>query len=167
MHEKAGWLTLAYRSGLSDFDKQDRAERGEVPNHAEDRDLAAIVALEELGVRLISLDEDDFPERLRFEGGPVLAQIAGRVDLIDMENVRFLGGTGAKGRQAIADALEAGDRIVIVLSKGMLKARSMLSALAEPIEDGSVTLLSVEPPQATWGPVRDANRDQLIARLLG
>ncbi len=165
MNEKAGWLTLAYRSGLSDFDKQDRAERGEIPDHAEDRDVAAVLALEELGVRLISLNEDEFPERLRFEGGPVLAQVVGCVDLIDTDEVKFLGGTGAKGRQAIADALEAGDRIVIVLSKGMLKARSMLNALREPIEDGSVTLLSVEPPQSTWGPIRDANRDQLMVAL--
>ena len=163
MHEKAGWLTLAYRSGLSDEEKRERALAGDVPDHAEDKDLAAIGQLEEFGVQLLTLDE--MPERLQFDGGPVVVQVAGRAELIDEEGVRFLAGSGAKGRAAIADALDSGDRIVVVLSKGMLKAKSLLSALREPIEFGSVALLSAEPPQATWGPVRDANRDQLLGAL--
>lgn len=165
MESRAPWIALAYRSGLSDSEKRQRAEAGDLPNLFEMNDLADLRELEEMGIRLLTLDDDEFPDRLRCENGPVIVQVAGRADLIDQEGVRFLPGSGAKGKQAIAEALDAGDRMVVVLSKGMLKARSLLRALAEPIEDGMVTLLSVEPPRAAWGPVRDANRDLLLARL--
>ena len=41
----------------------------------------------------------------------------------------------------------------------------LLRALHESLENGSMTLLSAEPPRATWGPVRDSHRDQLISML--
>ena len=165
MESHAAWISLAYRSGLSDAEKRAAAEAGEFPNLVEMRDLSDLRELKELGVRLLTLQDEDFPDRLRHEGGPLIVQVAGRIDLIDDEGVRFLPGSGAKGRQAIAEALDAGDRMVIVLSKGMLKARTMLKALHEPIDEGSVTLLSAEPPRAAWGPIRDANRDRLLATL--
>jgi len=165
MESHARWISLAYRSGLSDDEKRARAEAGDFPNLVEMKDLADLRELEEMGVRLLTLEDDDFPERLRQEGGPLIVQIAGRAQLVDEEDVRFLPGSGAKGREAIAEALEAGDRFVVVLSKGMLKARTMLRALHEPIAEGSVALLSAEPPRAAWGPVRDANRDSLIRAL--
>lgn len=165
MESRAAWIALAYRSGLSDVEKRIRAESGDMPNLFEMKDLSDLRELEELGIRLLTLEDDDFPERLRREDGPLIVQIAGRADLIDQEGVRFVPGSGAKGKQAIAEALDAGDRMVVVLSKGMLKARTLLRALAEPIEEGMVTLLSAEPPRAAWGPVRDANRDLLLAKL--
>ena len=167
MESRAAWITLAYRSGLSDAEKRMRAESGDLPNLFEMRDLSDLRELEEMGIRLLTLEDDEFPDRLRTEDGPILIQVAGRADLIDAEGVRFLPGSGKKGREAIAEALDSGDRTVVVLSKGMLKARSLLSALAEQIDAGSVTLLSAEPPRAAWGPVRDANRDRLLETLSG
>ena len=165
MESHARWISLAFRSGLSDDEKRARAEAGDFPNLVEMRDLSDLRELEELGVRLLTLEDDEFPDRLRQEGGPLIVQIAGSTHLVDADGVRFLPGSGAKGRAAIAEAIESGDRFVVVLSKGMLKARTLLKALREPIEDGTAALLSAEPPRAAWGPVRDANRDRLILSL--
>lgn len=165
MESRAAWISLAFRSGLSDAEKRARAEAGDFPNVVELKDLSDLRELEQLGVRLLTFEDDDFPERLQREDGPLLVQVAGRAELIDQEHVKFVPGSGAKGKEAIAAGLEAGDRMVIVLSKGMLKARAMLKALHEPIEEGSVALLSAEPPRAAWGPLRDANRDRLLQSL--
>ena len=97
--------------------------------------------------------------------GPVVLQVAGRADLIDEDGVEFIAGSGAKGRQALAERIESGSRCVVVLSKGMLKAKSMLRALHEPLEYGQMALISAEPPRAAWGPIRDSHRDQLLAML--
>jgi len=80
--------------------------------------------------------------------------------------LRFLPGSGAKGKAAIGEALEACDRFVVVLSKGMLKARTLLRALEEPLDHGTAAVLSIEPPRSSWGPTRDANRDVLLRGLL-
>lgn len=170
MEEQAAWLALAYRSGMSDSVKREialgpGAHPSDYPEDVIEREAEDARALADLGVRLIPITDPDYPERLLMSQGPVLIQVAGRADLIDEEGVEFIAGSGAKGRQALAERIESGDRCVVVLSKGMLKAKSMLRALHEPLDNGTITLLSAEPPRATWGPIRDSHRDQLIAML--
>ena len=170
MEEQAAWLALAYRSGMSDSTKREvalgpGAHPDDYPGDVIERELGDVRALADLGVRLIPITDPDYPERLLMAQGPVVLQVAGRADLIDEEGVEFIAASGAKGRQALAERIESGDRCVVVLSKGMLKAKSMLRALHEPLENGTMTLLSAEPPRATWGPIRDSHRDQLIAML--
>ncbi|MHC4955061.1 MAG: hypothetical protein ACYTGZ_14370 [Planctomycetota bacterium] len=172
MHEHAPWLALAFRSGMSDADKRacalgDGPQPWDFPEDVLERESEDAAALEDMGVRLLTLADPDYPSRLLMAMGPVVLQVAGRADLVDEENVAFIPGSGAKGRQAIQEHLESGDRAVVVLSKGMLKAKSMLRALHEPIDNGTIALVSAEPPRAAWGPVRDANRDLLLAALQG
>jgi len=170
MQEQAAWLALAYRSGMSDTTKREialgpGADPSDFPADVIEREAEDAQALADMGVRLIPITDSDYPERLLMAQGPVVIQVAGRADLIDEEGVAFIAGSGAKGRQALAECVESGDRTVVVLSKGMLKAKSLLRALHEPLENGTITLLSAEPPRATWGPIRDAHRDQLLAIL--
>ena len=170
MEEQAAWLALAYRSGMSDTTKREialgpGAHPDDYPADIIEREAEDARELAEMGVRLIPITDPDYPARLLMAQGPVVLQVAGRPDLIDEEGVAFLPGSGAKGRQAIAERMDSGDRCVVVLSKGMLKARSTLQALHEPLENGSTTLVSAEPPRAAWGPVRDSHRDQLISML--
>ncbi|MFB3065849.1 MAG: hypothetical protein ACE10D_04970, partial [Planctomycetota bacterium] len=63
------------------------------------------------------------------------------------------------------EALEAGSRAVVLLSKGMLRARNELRGLGQAIEDGSIALLSAEPPRAAWGPAR-MQRCRALCRVL-
>jgi len=170
MEKQAAWLALAYRSGMSDTVKREialgpGAHPSDYPPDVIEREAEDARALADLGVRLLAITDPDYPERLLMAQGPVVIQVAGRAELIDEEGVEFIAGSGAKGRQALAERVESGDRCVVVLSKGMLKAKSMLRALHEPLENGTMALLSAEPPRATWGPIRDSHRDQLLAIL--
>jgi len=170
MEEQAAWLALAYRSGMSDSVKREialgpGADPSDYPVDVIEREAEDAQALADLGVRLIAITDSDYPERLLIAQGPVVIQVAGRADLIDEEGVKFIAGSGAKGRQALAERVESGDRTVVVLSKGMLKAKSLIRALHEPLEFGTIALLSAEPPRAAWGPIRDSHRDQLLALL--
>ena len=170
MEEQAAWLALAYRSGMSDTAKREiapgpGAHPSDYPQDVIEREAEDARSLADLGVRLIPITDPDYPERLLMAQGPVVIQVAGRPDLIDEEGVGFIAGSGAKGRKALEERLESGERTVVVLSKGMLKAKSLLRALHEPLEYGTIALLSAEPPRATWGPIRDAHRDELLAML--
>ena len=165
MTEFAPWLALAYRSALPSAE-QARIALGDGPR-AEDfppevieREEQDLRALEELGVRILTVADADYPERLRAQEGPVVLQVAGRVSLLSDEGVEILA-----GHKLLGDLLDRGDRAVVVLSKGMLKAKSLLRALHEPIADGAIALLTAEPPRATWGPVRDIHRDRLVQAL--
>ncbi len=169
--DAAAWLALAHRSALSSADAM-RIALGDGPDpesFAQDvleREAEDAAALEELGVRLIPIASDEYPPRLR-EDGPVLLQVAGRVALLHDDEVRtFTKVRGAQGQELI-DVLDGGGRAVVVLSKGMLKARALLRGMAGFLEDGAVTLVTAEPPRAAWGPTRDLRRDQLAARLRG
>ena len=170
MHDLAAWMALAYRTPMSSAELQ-RIALGEGPR-AEDfpqevyeREAEDLRSLEELDVRLLTLADAEYPERLRGEDAPLLLQVAGPVSLLEAEGVEFVAGYRGKGGRRLQEVLDRGDRAVVVLSKGMLNARSVLRALHEPIADGSVALLSAEPPRASWGPVRDRNRDALIRAL--
>jgi len=170
MEEQAAWLALAYRSGMSDSVKREialgpGADASDYPPDVIEREAEDAQALADLGVRLIPITDPDYPERLLMSQGPVVLQVAGRADLIDEDGVEFIAGSGAKGRQELAERIESGSRCVVVLSKGMLKAKSMLRALHEPLEYGQMALISAEPPRAAWGPIRDSHRDQLLAML--
>jgi len=170
MDERAAWLALAYRSGLSDADKQAIAlgagpETDDFPSDIIEREEEDVAALDDLGVRLITLEDEEYPERLRGTTAPIVLQVAGSARLLEQEGVAFIPGSGKRGREALAEHLDAGDRTVVVLSKGMLSARSMLRALHEQLEGGNLTLVSAEHPRAAWGPIRDANRDRLLSAL--
>ncbi len=136
----AAWMTRAYGRGLTEnegFEKE----------------------LRDLGVRVLTIEDEEYPERLKGDGAPLVLQVAGRTTLLHDEGVtvfaRYRGEEGAR----LMDTLDGGGRAILVLSKGMLKAGSLLKGLAEPIADGSITLISAEPPRASWGPVRDKRRD--------
>lgn len=169
MKDHAAWLALAYRSMLPVTEQRRIAARegpGTFPDAVMDREAGDLLELQRLGVRLITIRDPEFPDRLR-EEGPILLQVAGRPELLGEEQVevfcRYRGEEGAR----LAEALDSGSRVVLVLSKGMLKAKSLLRALQEPIADGALTLVSAEPPRASWGPARDLRRDALAERLRG
>jgi predicted Rossmann fold nucleotide-binding protein DprA/Smf involved in DNA uptake len=163
-------MALAYRTPMASAELQ-RIALGEGPKADDfppevyEREAEDLHALEEMGVQLLILADPEYPERLRGEGAPILLQVAGRVSLLEEEGVEFVAGYRGKGGRQLQEALDRGDRAVVVLSKGMLGAKSVVRALHEPISDGSVALLSAEPPRAAWGPIRDRNRDALIRAL--
>ncbi|MFI5404011.1 MAG: hypothetical protein ACHQ1G_13815, partial [Planctomycetota bacterium] len=64
----------------------------------------------------------------------------------------------------LAETLERGERAVVVVSKGLLNAKTLLRQLHDALEDGQVAIVSAEPPRGTWGPVRDTRRDELVRR---
>ena len=167
MDDRAAWMALAYRSALSTPEMM-RVALGDGPDPAAfppdvlAREAADLAALDDLGVRVLTIAESAYPARLREGAAPIVLQVAGRVDLLHDGGAEVLA-----GHKPLGAALEEGTPAVAVLSKGLLKAKSLLRALAEPIADGQVALVSAEPPRATWGPVRDRNRDALCALLRG
>ena len=164
--ELAAWLALAFRTALPTADAA-RIAFGEGPKPA-DYPPAVIAngvedlrALEQLKVRVITVKDPGFPEKLRSDEGPYVLQVAGREGLLGEGGVPWLA-----GHRALGEVLERGDRAVIVLSKGLLHAKTLLRQLHDALEDGQVALVSAEPPRATWGPVRDTRRDELARRAM-
>ncbi|MHC4137032.1 MAG: hypothetical protein ACYTDU_14770 [Planctomycetota bacterium] len=159
--ETAAWMALAYRSGLSHAERLRIAlgpgpDPEAVPADVLEREAGDLEQLKDLGVRVLTLKDPEYPARLR-DDGPLVLQVAGRPALLDEEGVACLAGH--------RDLQDLDQRTVIVLSKGLLKAKTLLRALHEPIRDGTITLVSAEPPRATWNRLRDQRRDELAKRL--
>ncbi|MHC4550329.1 MAG: hypothetical protein ACYTEZ_16285 [Planctomycetota bacterium] len=159
--ETAAWMALAYRSALSHAERMRIAtgpgpDPDAFPADVLEREAGDLEQLRDLGVRVLTLADPEFPERLRDEG-PIVLQVAGRPALLDEEGVECLA-----GHRQLEDLDQ---RTVVVLSKGMLHAKTLLRALHDPIADGTITLVSAEPPRATWSPLRDQRRDELAKRL--
>jgi hypothetical protein len=168
--ELAAWMALAYRSALPTAEQlrivfEDGPDPDRFPPDVLAKEAADLAALDDLGVRVLTVHDDEYPEQLRDEDGPLVLQVAGRAALLDEEDVEVVAGYRGKPGERLMELLDSGSRAVVVMNKGMLKARTLLRALHEPIENGSVALVSAEPPRASWGPVRDKNRDALAARL--
>jgi hypothetical protein len=87
--------------------------------------------------------------------------VAGSVGLLGQNGVRWLA-----GHRGLREALDRGERTVVVLSKGLLHAKTLLRQLHDELADGQVALVSAEPPRAAWGPIRDRRRDELVRRVL-
>lgn len=161
----AAWMALAYRTAMGPAEALAIALGGgpdaaAFPPELLEREAEDLEALRALGVRLLTIADPEYPARLREGPAPLLLQVAGRAALLGDEAVEVLA-----GHKRLPGVLDAGHRAVVVLSKGMLRARTLLRALAEPVEDGAVALVSAEPPRATWGPVRDRRRDALVQAL--
>jgi len=127
-----------------------------------EHEAADLKALAELGVRVITAKDPEFPQTLRSDEGPYVLQVAGRAGLLGEGGVAWL-----KGHRPLGELLERGERAVVVLSKGLLNAKTLLRQLHEALADGQVALVSAEPPRAAWGPVRDVRRDELVRRAGG
>jgi predicted Rossmann fold nucleotide-binding protein DprA/Smf involved in DNA uptake len=165
----ACWMALAFRSGRSGAEKLRIALGGNLdeemfPRDVLDGEQADYEALKESGISLLTLADAQYPARLRGEDAPLVLQVAGRQSLLNEEGVCILP-YRSKAAPDLAERIDSGERVVVVLSKGLLKARTLLRALAEPIADGQVALVSAEPPRASWGPMRDLSRDRLTQRL--
>ena len=159
--ETAAWMALAWRSGLGHAERLRIAlgpgpDPDSVPDDVLEREAGDLAQLRDLGVRVLTLKDPDYPERLR-DDGPLVLQVAGRPELLDDDGVECLAGH--------RDLKDLDQRAVVVLSKGMLRAKTLLRALHEPIRDGTIALVSAEPPRATWNRLRDQRRDELAARL--
>lgn len=161
MPDLPAWMALAWHSGLS-HSEQMRIAHGPgpdpeaLPADALEREASDLEKLEDLGVRVLTLQDPDYPARLRADGPPVL-QVAGHPELLGDDDVPCLA-----GHRGLKDLDQ---RTVIVLSKGMLKAKTLLRTLHEPLRDGTIALVSAEPPRATWNRLRDHRRDELARRL--
>ena len=161
----SAWLALAYRSAQPSAELWRIAlgpgpDADAFPPDVLEREADDARALRDLGVRLLTCADAEYPARLRDATGPILLQVAGRAALLEEEGVTVLA-----GHKRLGEVLDAGDRAVVVLSKGMLKAKSLLAALQEPIADGMIALVTAEPPRAVWGPIRDRRRDALCRTL--
>jgi hypothetical protein len=159
--DTAAWMTLAWRTPLSDAERlaiatEGGPDRDALPADALEREAGDLEKLEDLGVRVLTLEDPEYPERLR-EEGPLVLQVAGNADLLEDDDVECL-----SGHKHLRDLDQ---RAVIVLSKGLLKAKTLLRTLHDPIRDGTITLVSAEPPRATWNRLRDRRRDELAQRL--
>jgi len=170
MTRRAAWLALAFHTPLAPGEAVRIARQGgpdpaDFPEELLEREACDLAGLEELGVKLLTPDDPEFPAWL-LEGGvaPVL-QIAGRLSLLEAEGVETFTSIRKEQGARLMDLLDSGGRALLVLSKGMLKARSLLRALAGPIADGAIAVVSGEPPRASWGPIRDKRRDRLRALL--
>jgi len=164
MEELAAWLALAFRTALPTADAAriafgDGPKPSDYPPAVIANEVEDLRALAELGVRVITVKDAEFPEKLRGEEGPYVLQVAGREGLIGEGGVPWLA-----GHRPLGEVLERGDRAVVVLSKGLLNAKTLLRQLHDALEEGQVALVSAEPPRAAWGPVRDVRRDELVRR---
>ena len=164
MEELAAWLALAFRTALPTAEIAhiafgDGPKPVDYPKKVIESEVEDLRALEALGVRVITVRDPEFPRKLKSDSGPYVLQVAGRKGLIAEGGVKWLA-----GHRPLGEVLERGDRAVVVLSKGLLNAKTLLRQLKDAIEDGQVALVSAEPPRAAWGPMRDQNRDALVAR---
>ena len=170
MRRLAAWMTLAYRSGLPTAEQWRIAQEGgpdprSYPVAVVEREHGDLLAVAELDGRPILLTDPDYPRSLvAGEDAPLMLWIAGRADLLEEDGVVHAA-YRTRTAPGIGERIEAGDRVVAVLSKGLLKARTLLRALHDPIADGQIALLSAEPPRASWSRLRDERRDRLVARL--
>jgi len=170
MTRRAAWLALAFHIPLPSGEAARIVQEGgpdpaDYPEELLEREACDLAGLEELGVKLLTPDDPEFPTRLLEGGAAPVLQIAGRLSLLDAEGVETFTSIRKEQGARLADLLDSGGRALLVLSKGMLKARSLLRALAEPIADGALAVVSGEPPRASWGPVRDRRRNRLRALL--
>jgi hypothetical protein len=167
MEDLAAWLALAFRTALPTAEAAriafgDGPKPGDYPKAVIANEVEDLRALEALGVRVITVKDPEFPEKLKSDDGPYVLQVAGRKGLIGEGGVKWLG-----GHRALGDAMERGDRAVVVVSKGLLNAKTLLRQLHDAIEDGQVALVSAEQPRAAWGPLRDQRRDEIVGRMTG
>jgi hypothetical protein len=159
--ETAAWMALAWRNTLSQAERTEIAlgpgpDPEAVPDDVLKREVQDLEQLQDLGVKVLTLKDPEYPTRLK-DDGPLVLQVAGSPKLLDEEGVEFLSGH--------RDLRDLDQRTVVVLSKGMLNAKTLLRALHDRIENGTITLDSAEPPRATWNRLRDQRRDQLAKRL--
>ncbi|MDH3591893.1 MAG: hypothetical protein OER88_08450 [Planctomycetota bacterium] len=167
--EAAAWLALAYRSALPTSEMLRVALEGgpdpdAFPPDVLEREARDVAALDDLGVRLVPIGSPEYPLRLR-AAGPVVLQVAGRVSLLSEPGVTVATKFRGEPGRMLVETLESGGNAVLVLSKGMLKATSLLRGMQHYLDNGAIAVVSAEPPRAAWGPVRDARRDVLAARL--
>jgi predicted Rossmann fold nucleotide-binding protein DprA/Smf involved in DNA uptake len=172
MEERAAWLALAFRTALGSADALRIAlgpgpDPSAFPAEVLQQEAWALGELDDRDVRVLTIRDPDYPGRLRGDGAPLVLFVAGRVALLEEEGVSWFGRFRGEEGERLAETLDAGGRAVLVLSKGLLRADSLLRALTEPIENGALALVSAEPPRASWGPARDRRRDLLLARLRG
>jgi hypothetical protein len=159
--ETAAWMVLAWRSGLGHAERMRIAlgpgpDPEALPDDALEREAKDLEQLRDLGVRVLTIKDPEYPACLR-DDGPLVLQVAGRPELLEEEGVACLA-----GHRGLKDLDQ---QAVIVLSKGMLRAKTLLRALHDPIRDGMIALVSAEPPRATWNQLRDQRRDELARRL--
>ncbi|MHC4972770.1 MAG: hypothetical protein ACYTG3_10595 [Planctomycetota bacterium] len=159
--ETAAWMALAWRNTLSRDERRQIAlgpgpDPEAVPDDVLKREAEDLHQLEDLGVRVLTLLDPEYPTKLK-EDGPLVLQVAGNPDLLDEEGVECLSGH--------KDLEDLDQRTVIVLSKGLLNAKTLLRALHDPIQNGTITLVTAEPPRATWNRLRAQRRDRLAQRL--
>ncbi|MGQ0613649.1 MAG: hypothetical protein ACT4PV_07935 [Planctomycetaceae bacterium] len=168
----AAWLALAFRSPLT-LEQKRALAIGAGPRDEEfepallEREARDWRALEEQGISLLTIADEAYPERLRAGPAPLLLLLAGRASLLEERDARVVAGVRGAAGEALMETLDGGGRAVAVLSKGLLSARNLLRALHEPIAEGSLLLVSAEPPRAAWGPSRDARRAKIVAALSG
>ena len=159
--DTAAWMVLAWRSGLGHAERM-RIAHGPgpdpeaLPDDALEREAKDLEQLQDLGVRVLTIQDAEYPESLR-DDGPLVLQVAGRPELLDNHDVECLAGH--------RNLKDLDQQTVIVLSKGMLRAKTLLRALHDPIRNGTIALVSAEPPRATWNRLRDERRDELAQRL--
>jgi hypothetical protein len=165
---EVAWMALAWRSGAP-AEERWRVASGagpreeDFPEAAIARCRAELVELAARGVRIVRAADAEFPDEWRLPRGPLALQVAGRPALLrEPEAAWFSGVRGAEGAR-LADRLDRGGLACVLLAKGLLRAQAELSAFAEPLSDGSLALVSAEPPRAAWGPVREARRKALLA----
>lgn len=163
----AAWLALVFRTALPAAEVAriadgDGPKPGDFPPNVIEHEAEDLKALAALGVRVLTTKDPEFPKRLRGEDGPYVLQVAGSVQLLGERGVKWLA-----GQRPLAEALERGERAVIVLSKGFLNAKTMLRQLHDALEEGQVALVSAEPPRGTWNKLRDQHRDELVRRASG
>ncbi|MFQ5845253.1 MAG: hypothetical protein ACE5JG_09730, partial [Planctomycetota bacterium] len=145
------WMALAYRLPVTAQERREIAlgpgpDTLDFPPDILARERQDLEALEELGVALVTLRDERYPARLRdLDDPPLLLHVAGRPELLSEDGAGLCAGVRDP---ALHEALDAGSRTVLLLSKGMLKARNLVRGLSEPIADGSLAVLSAEPPRA-------------------
>ncbi|MCK6458342.1 MAG: hypothetical protein L6Q95_00430 [Planctomycetes bacterium] len=160
----AAWLALVYRTALPSAEvariaSGDGPKPGDFPPNVIEHEVEDLKALAQLGVRVITAKDPEFPGKLMGDDGPYVLQVAGRAGLLGEGGVRWLA-----GHRTLGEALDRGERVVVVLSKGLLNAKTMLRQLHDALADGQVALVSAEPPRAAWNRLRDQRRDELVAR---
>jgi predicted Rossmann fold nucleotide-binding protein DprA/Smf involved in DNA uptake len=165
--EIAAWLALAFRTALPSAEvariaNGDGPKPGDFPPNVIEHEIEDLKALAQLGVHLITVKDPEFPRKIMGDDGPYVLQVAGRAGLLGEGGVKWLA-----GHRTLGEALDRGDRVVAVLSKGLLNAKTMLRQLHDALEDGQVALVSAEPPRATWNRLRDQRRDELVRRVAG
>ncbi|MHC4819897.1 MAG: hypothetical protein ACYTF8_17775, partial [Planctomycetota bacterium] len=94
--ETAAWMALAWRNTLSQAERTEIAlgpgpDPEALPADVLKREAQDLEQLQDLGVKVLTLKDPEYPTKLK-DDGPLVLQVAGSPQLLEEEGVQYLSG---------------------------------------------------------------------------